>query len=381
MRGRIGLLGLAMILCAATDASAGLYNTAEPEEGKLGRNNFELVFRDTLLHLRSIGIPNIQVDNALRKRYRLQAELAARANTANLTTEQKLNLSAVLLRCKKADEAVNLLAPLGRKEPDNFLVQSNLATAYHQIGQEQRAIDTLRQALASWPKHFGEVPEPLRTALRLSGWHEGAFDFYRRVEGYQLALFELRAKEGVNKKGGAFTTVDALFDDGKKPPSPVKFVGESGKFEPGKLARAEQDKLPKDAIDIVQQLLVWQPEDVRLYWLLGELYNAQGGPKNIRAARMIFDELGGFGGLGVRAEELADHRRQLLNYDVPEEIQATPKEMAEKLDIIEKGKKARSPIDWQTLGVGFGVGLLVAVFGMWQIREVRRRRQGAAAIK
>jgi hypothetical protein len=30
--------------------------------------------------------------------------------------------------------------------------------------------------------------------------------------------------------------LDALFDDGNTPPSPVKFVAESGKFEPGKLA-------------------------------------------------------------------------------------------------------------------------------------------------
>src|SRR5205085_4989182 len=127
---------------------------------------------------------------------------------------------------------------------------------------------------------------------------------------YQLKLINLRDREKLGKAGKAdFETVDALFDDGKKPPSPVRFVGESGKFEPGKLARGEKAKLPGNAIEIVQQLLVWLPGDDRLYWLLGELYNAQGGPKNIRAARMIFDELAGFGGRDVRSAELAEHRK------------------------------------------------------------------------
>lgn len=378
--GRKGLISGIILLGAATAAPAGLYNTSESTEGKLSRDNF-LVFRDTLFHLRSIGMPQIQVDNDLRKRYRLQTSLASRANPSALTTEQKLNLSAVLIRTKKADEAINLLMPLARQEPKNFLIQVNLATAFQQAGQERRAIDTLEQALSVWPAQLGEVEEPFRTYLQSCGWHDGAFDFYRKAETYQFKLLKLRAREGLVKKGGDFTTVDALFDDGKTPPNPVHFVGESGKYEPGKLARAEKAKLPKDAIDIVQQLLVWLPEDVRLYWLLGELYNAQGGPKNIRAARMIFEELAGFNGLGVRAAELAEHRKDLLNATIPEEDQAARLDIEEKLQDEEKKRGDQGLLDWRTLGVGFGTGLVVAIFGMWQIREIRRRRQSRAAIR
>ncbi|HEY2911071.1 MAG TPA: hypothetical protein VGI99_12540, partial [Gemmataceae bacterium] len=60
------------------------------------------------------------------------------------------------------------------------------------------------------------------------------------------------------------------------PAEPVRFVNEAGKYEPGVLAKAERDKLPPDAIAIVQQLLLWFPTDARLLWLLAELYAADG---------------------------------------------------------------------------------------------------------
>src|SRR5947209_833025 len=128
-------IAMALALCIVLPARAGLYNTSEPEEGKLGRD-FEAVFRDTLLHLRSIGFPKVERDNPLRKRYELAAALAARNTSSKLSVDQKLNLSAVLIRTRRADEAINLLMPLARQEAKNFLIQSNLATAYHQIGQE-----------------------------------------------------------------------------------------------------------------------------------------------------------------------------------------------------------------------------------------------------
>ncbi|MFO0803938.1 MAG: hypothetical protein U0791_12560 [Gemmataceae bacterium] len=58
--------------------------------------------------------------------------------------------------------------------------------------------------------------------------------------------------------------------------SPLRFVNEAGEYEPGNLAPAERAKLPPDAIAIVQQLLLWFPSDTRLYWLLAELYAADG---------------------------------------------------------------------------------------------------------
>ena len=50
-------------------------------------------------------------------------------------------------------------------------------------------------------------------------------------------------------------------------------------------------------LGVVQQLVVWLPDDLRLYWLLGEVYNAQGSETDkenrsgIRAAYQIFKDL------------------------------------------------------------------------------------------
>jgi tetratricopeptide (TPR) repeat protein len=372
-----------LFLFEAIPARAGLYNTSEPEEEKRSspniapRDSFEKVFRTTLKHLSTIAKPQVEADNPLRKRYLLAAELATRYNPDALTSEQKINLSAVFIRRRKYDDAINLLTPLTRHEPKNFLALGNLATAYQLAGQESRAISTLEQALDVWPKQMGELDVAMRAFLQSCGWHEGAYDLYRKAESYQLKLLKLRVRESLNKKGSnnSFETVDALFDDGQKPPHPVQFVGESGKFEPGRLAAAEKAKLPKDAIDIVQQLLIWMPDDVRLYWLLGELYNAQGGAKNIQNAQIILDELAGFGGQQVRAALLAEHRKELLNYD-PAEPDSNPFAFEQQVAAEEKKNKDEGKgIAWQSLGIGFGTGLVVAIFGMLQFREIRRRRQ------
>jgi len=89
--------------------------------------------------------------------------------------------------------------------------------------------------------------------------------------------------------------VDELF--------PVKFIGPSGQYEAGKFAEAEKSKLPADAVAVVQQLLLWAPEDTRLYWLLGELYNARG---DLTSADAIFEEC--VWSRRYNAEPLREHR-------------------------------------------------------------------------
>jgi hypothetical protein len=89
------------------------------------------------------------------------------------------------------------------------------------------------------------------------------------------------------------THLDALFPlfdfENPRPKDfePLRFVGDSGKFEVGKIAAAEKAKLPPNAILIVQQLLIWMPDDQRLFWLLGELLNADG---NIEGAKTVFSD-------------------------------------------------------------------------------------------
>src|SRR5262249_33916098 len=184
--------------------------TSEPDEGKLGRDNFELVFRDSLIRLRTLAMRQVPLDNPLRKRYQLAASLAGRLNPANLASEQKLNLSAVLIRTGTSDGAGGLLEPLVRQDPKNFLLLGNLATACQLTGQETRAIDYLEQALALWPKSLGEVDGPLRVYLQFLAPREGAYNLLHKAEKYQLKLLRLRQKEPRSNKSGG------LDDRGKR---------------------------------------------------------------------------------------------------------------------------------------------------------------------
>ena len=69
-----GFVTVVLLLLAAPPATAGLYNTSEPDVEKKSdpgvdpRDWFILVFRDTLAQLRSIGLREVPIDKPLRKR-------------------------------------------------------------------------------------------------------------------------------------------------------------------------------------------------------------------------------------------------------------------------------------------------------------------------
>ena len=79
-------------------------------------------------------------------------------------------------------------------------------------------------------------------------------------------------------------TLDDLFGETS---APLKYVGDDGAYQAGKLAAAEAKKLPDNALPQLQQLVLWFPDDNRLYWQMGELYNAKG---NEQAASRIMED-------------------------------------------------------------------------------------------
>jgi hypothetical protein len=151
-------------------------------------------------------------------------------------------------------------------------------------------------------------------------------------------------------------------------------VNEAGAYQPGALAAAERAKLPPDAIPIVQQLLFWFPQDARLYWLLGELYAADG---NLAAADTIFDQLTWGRQYGNR-KALMDHRQV-----VREALKVQPKKTAaEDVPLVQPPTPPDEapppppppPISMRTVWIYFGVVGLVAVFAF--IRAMARRGKG-----
>lgn len=88
----------------------------------------------------------------------------------------------------------------------------------------------------------------------------------------------------------------------------MHFVNEAGSYQPGQLAAAEKAKLPPDAIQVVQQLLLWFPHETRLYWLLAELYAARG---DLRAAATFF-EMCSWGRQYANRKIMMNHREAVL---------------------------------------------------------------------
>jgi hypothetical protein len=376
------LLGLSVSIVCAGPARAGIYNPGESSEGAIypdfidgppGKN-----FRDVLLILRTIPVNRPEVDNPVRRRYVFMDELATKYPASSLkTVEDKLQASAVFLRRRKFAEAELLLRPIATsiEARDNIPIQSNFATTLHMKGDLVNAVYTLRDAIEKhWPQRWDELPSPRRKFLEGIGWSQHEYEFFRDCDTYYLKLLQLRLKEQREKKAGKgiVQPPDALFNDGKDPPTPVKFVNEKGEFVAGRKVQ-----LPERALPIVQQLNVWLPDDLRLYWLLGELYNAQGTEKGIKSAHQIFTDLQGFADLS-KAEPIAEdvksqlkERVRVLNIAAGE-IRA--EEEKKLFPVIDDKPASGLTADWRTVAISFGAGFMLALFVFWQVREIRRRR-------
>jgi hypothetical protein len=363
------LLGLGLW---PNSGQAGLYNPAEPWEnmlkpvpGSVGNRrplDFFSSFALELGKLQTIGMAEVVNGNPTRLRYVLVADLLPRVAPAGWPTERKISLSGYLMRRGKYREAIDLLTLPAIRERTNFLVLANLGTAYHLEDRDMgRATDYLRQALLAWPRSLKELDKNMEALLKPMGWDEDTLLWYREAEKYHLKLVTLRAKELARPCGKPAETLDNLFD--------VDF-----KYEGDKLAPGVKAALPANALAIVQQLLIWLPNDPRLYWLLGELYHASGTPEDMAAARQILSDLGGFNGRypvkGVR-----DHLHALgpavpLQPNIPPPENPLPAKAPEDTSTL---------FDLRPLLIGFGAGVLVTLLAYWQLRELRRRAERSAS--
>lgn len=370
MKTSIRLLScLGVVLCAAA-TQAGLYNPSEPIGAQLPQlrmtspDNFPAAyehFKDFALEpLRTIGMQKVLQDNPLRLRYRLVTESADAFKARGWSFQQQLSLSEYLIR--RGDEASRLLENL-REGKHRFLALANLGTAAQLKGELQKASTYLEQAASAWPEDWQTLDAELRTFFAEMRWGKQEFDWYRKAEGYHRKLVQLRSQE---KLPPDTENVDAIFGDA--------FVfDEKNPFTPGKLPSGKVGRLPADALPITQQLLVWLPNDQRLLWLLGEVYNARG---EYKTAKSILDDLSTFkvSFRPYRPQLLLEHREVLRKYTPPQPEVTTTK------DKKDDDKTKDASFDWRSLTVGFGAGIVFAFFGYWQIREIVRRRRPTAKV-
>jgi len=393
---KIGILGI--VVACTPGTQAGYYPTIDtPLETRWSKRDFIRIFEEDLIRLANVAAKDGRiVDSPMRQRY-LLIEAMGRDGAAPLKTwQEKLNYSAVLIRRGKAYEATQTLQPLSREQPENFLVWTHLATANFLSGNADfrgKAVDNLDQALSLWPDDWEKIPEDQQKYLKLTRL-DNSFELerFRTIESYfkRLMRHRLREERLAKQKKPIPEAVDPIFvDEGAKgEKKPVTFLTEDGKFEVGRIARAEKEILPRDAVEIVEQLLIWMPTDQRLLWLLGEVMNAsvmecrEGDERNdrIRSTHRIFQKLDNLENPAPFAPAIKERLKVLATAAaaLPPPRELNPRDLG--IDNEKEVEPPATPFDWwRTLGVGFLTGLAVGMFAVWQIQETRRRRQARAA--
>ncbi len=380
------------IVCglAATPAHAGIYGTMDADaEVKQYSRDYRNVFKPLLDTLKTIPNDDTISHPPIRKRYLLLEHLGRTGASGLKSLEEKLNYSAVLIRRGKGYEATQFLLPLTREHPENFIVWSQYATAHFLSNNpdfRKKSADLMKQAMELWPEHEDEVKADLKPFLQNLGLVGTEYERFRAVDRYLERLIRNRLREDRARQQmkPVEETIDPIFVDGDS--KPVRYLSNKGEFEPGKIADDEKKKLPNDAIEFVEQLLLWMPYDQRLHWQLGELFNASAADaqkddqrnRAVRDAFFIFNEIDPpLNRTRFAPKEIQERKEKLGEY-----VKGLPPEQALGLDKIGNllnddppGGTLTSREWWRALAVGGVTGFAVGLFALWQLQEWRRRRQ------
>jgi tetratricopeptide (TPR) repeat protein len=286
-----------------------------------------------------------------------------------LSVPETAALAADLLRVGRADDALNRLKPLALGRNPNYFVLTTLGHVHAARGELQAAVDYHMSALLD-----------SEMSAEVKGLTKPQRDWIAKLDrDYVLPYYQFRLKESTAspKPNPADEDVYPLFPvaERNKPHNPVRFVNEAGVYQPGVLALAERAKLPPDAVAIVQQLLFWFPHDTRLYWLLAELYAADG---KLSDAQDIMD-------LAVSEARQYGNRKLLVEHRaaVRAAVAAQPRKTTDEAPLVEQPTPAAEtpqpppnelPISMRTVLIYFGAVVLIGVIAF--IRAMSRRAKG-----
>lgn len=385
---------IALALGMSPSAWGGYYTSFDTlaETQRYGRDHRDFqLFSNEVTDLAAIAPNEYPRFVPIRQRYLLLEALGGDNPMQLKTLGQKLDYSAVLIRRGRYEDAVQLLVPLVDENPKNFLVLSHCATAHFLASRDfqRKAAFYMKRALVNWPTNWKDVTEDQRKFLATRGWDETDFDRYRRCEVLfdRLVRNRLEEEKKLAQKKPVTEEVDPVFtEDADKP---IRFVNEAGVFEPGRIAKAEYDKLPRDALEAVEQLMIWMPHDRRLEWLLGEVFNASAMERGltaderndrIRIANRIFEKMTDpLSSVKFGLSEIRSRHEKLREAVAAMPPRAIPNELKELLKKDDEENKPPSPDQlWRYLIVAFLSGLAVGLFLLWQYQEMRRRRQARA---
>ena len=345
---------------------AGIYSPDEPflfelDPGPVAKPvQYSGGFDTILADYRDVNAPGSRLHAQITQR--VQKRRAAGVN--RLSPDDLAGYTADLLRVNRGDEVLNFLHPIARDpRRGGFLVYTHMAKAHSARGEWREAAEQELMAtkFTEFPATFAKL-----TRDQLAWLKKVEKDFY-------YPWLKRRAEEAAAGRAvGLNEQPDRLFPAGGKADADfVKYVGADGIYQPGKIAEAEKAKLPPDAVAIVQQMLMWHPNDARLFWQLGELYNAEGEAET--AAKIL--DLCSYT-QGYSNPHLLEHRR-LLQSAVSETATAKveDRDRRQREFEAESAAKAQEKNDeqkrkWWIISVAVAGGLFLLYY---QVREVRKR--------
>jgi hypothetical protein len=364
---------LAAWLVVAAPGFASLYSPEDPfaipvgEDGKAGELPFD-EFKRRLAVLTNALVEPKAGEKANPDRQRFLDRIARKPDPASpearsLSTSEAAALATDLLRVGKSDKALDLLAPRTRR-PDYFVL-SVLGHVFAARGDWANAL-----------KYHTEERFDLEMPATPKGLSKGQRDWWAKLDtGYLDHFYRVRKREADGRRSLTPAELDRANETEDVLPlfplptgpgdtaAPVRFVNDTGGYEPGRLAPAERAKLPADAVAVVQQLLLWFPGETRLYWLLAELYAAEG---DLDAAVAILDECAWsrqYGNRKVLMEHRTAVRTALDSRPRPEpEATATPPEPP---------PPEEPPISLRAIGLYFAVVGVIALIAF--VRAITRR--------
>ncbi|HET6574888.1 MAG TPA: hypothetical protein VFG68_14880 [Fimbriiglobus sp.] len=357
----IALLAAALVV-PASYTQAGVYSPDEPTPFRVRPDGTaeELPFGPTFEGPFAVRFgKRLNEADAVRKldTNTDRAELLKRIEALKAMPGEAAALSGAYLRAGNPTAALNLLAPLSRSRSPDFRVLAHFAHAHAARGEWDEAVRWHQSAVldAEFPADLpGTTPEQRKWLLKVE-------------RQYYTKWLQVHRQRAATKLPPDREEVFPLFG--------VKFVNDAGRYEPGKLAAAEKAKLPPDAVAIVQQLLLWAPWDTGLYWLLAELYAADG---RVRPADAIFFQIANSRQYSNR-QQLMDHRHvvraaaekasQEAPADVPLVADAPP-----EMPLPADGDFL--PSSGKVLAVGAVFGVVVLVLLALQFRAIGRRLRG-----
>ncbi len=401
MRSRL-VFSVVILLLGTHLTHAGVYNSSESYEGAIdstGELNRDLeTFYNAFDTIRKVQ--NDKLYSPMRQRALLVTHLSDQGKGGQkpfggknpfggrpgnplgarnpLAEEMRLlDISAYFIRLGQSDKVISLLRrdKLGL----NFLLYANLGTALQMRGQYGDAVSMFSLAQPLW-KDWSDLSPEHKLLVQQMGWKKKHYEWFRQVEEYHYKLILQRWKQ--QKAGQKQLTLDNLFGE---PGDPIQFVGEDGNYQAGQIKEAEFERLPDEALQIVQQLLLWLPNDDPLYWKLAELLNAQATPLKKPQAKFskvaeAAQILNIFKDQDKSTPEMRDHLRVLSKWV---EENRPKQDLGTDFNLDDNNKDSPPTADflpaWQTFSIGFGTGVIVALLGYWQIREFVRPKKRRAS--